>query len=61
LKSPNGSPQSVVLFGSILLSHAKTMNAKVVTFLIPYTERSHQKAQILRVVIGEQPKNKKNQ
>jgi len=34
----------VVLFGSILLSHSKTMNAKAVSFLNLYTKRSNQKA-----------------
>ena len=43
--------QSVVLLGSIPLSHSKTINAKVVSFLNLHTERSNQKAlQFLRVV-----------
>jgi len=33
LKSLNGDPQSVMLFDSILLSHSKKVNAKVVSFL----------------------------
>jgi len=36
--------QNVVLFGSILLSHSKTINIKVVSFLNLYTKRSNQKA-----------------
>jgi len=34
--------QSVVLFGSILLSHSKTINAKVVSFLNLYTKWRNQ-------------------
>jgi len=33
----------VVLFGSILLSHSKTINAKVVGFLNLFTKRSNEK------------------
>jgi len=41
----------VVLFGSILLSHSKTVNAKVISFPDLYTKRSNQKAlQFWRVV-----------
>jgi len=40
-----------VLFVSILLSHSKTVSAKVVSFLNLYTKRSNQKAlQFLRVM-----------
>jgi len=34
----------VVLFGAIISSHSKTINAKLVSFLNLYTKRSHQKA-----------------
>ena len=33
----------MVLFDSILLSHSKMINAKVVSFLNIYTKRSYQK------------------
>jgi len=36
--------QSAVLFGSILLSHSKTINAKFTSFPDLYTKRSNQKA-----------------
>jgi len=34
----------VVLFRAITLSNSKTTNDKVVSFLNPYTKRSHQKS-----------------
>jgi len=41
----------VVLFRAITLSNSKTTNDKVVSFLNPYTKRSHQKSlQFWRVV-----------
>jgi len=36
--------KSLVLFGSILLSHSKMINAKVISFPDLYTKRSNQKA-----------------
>jgi len=39
------------MFGSVLSSHSKTINAKVVSFLNLYTKRGNHKAlQFLRVV-----------
>jgi len=36
--------QSVMLFGSVLSSHSKTISAKAVSFLNLYNKRSIQKA-----------------
>jgi len=43
---------SVVLFGSIILSHSKTANATVVSFLNLYTKRSNQNTQQFRRVVN---------
>jgi len=44
LKSLNGSPYNLVLFGLILSSHSKTINDKFVSFVNLYAKRSNQKA-----------------
>jgi len=54
LKSLNGSPLNAVLFGSILLIHSKTINAKVVSMLHLYTKRSIQKALQFWPVVNKQ-------
>jgi len=46
----------VVLFGSILLSHSKTINAKVVSFLNLYTLNAINKNSTI-LTRGEEPKN----
>jgi len=61
VKSLNGGPWSVVLFGSILLRHPKTINAKVVNLLNLYRLLNAVIKKLYNFDACEQPKDMKNQ